>query len=115
MVHSILTNPIFAAFIGWLFWNVGKFSLDKDSYDDRHETFPLTRYVYEHVDNWLFSIVAIPVLLYIGYKQLNFGDIGIVEGVSKWSDLYYLSSGFIAEAGKDRYKKWRKKQTTDSN
>jgi len=91
------------ALIGWVAFNVGVFSLFKD---ENEQTFNLISYTKEHWDNWLGSFVFIPVFLFAGHVGFNFEDIGI--GGVKWSDAYYVGSGFFFEAIKMIYKKWKK-------
>jgi len=85
--------------IGWLGWNIIIFRIDKDQYDDQKLAFPLRQYILQSWDNWLASLVMVPVLMYIGHRGLNLpGSIfGFGEDVA-WSDLYYLGSGFFTEA-----------------
>ena len=85
--------------IGWLGWNLAIFRIDKDKYDDQNQTFPLHQYILQSWDNWLFSLVGVPILLYIGDKGLDLP--GSIFGFDKdlaWSDIYYLGSGFFTEA-----------------
>lgn len=92
------------AFFGWLAWNGIMFSVHKD---EDEKNFNLKSYALEHYDNWLASLVVIPVLLIVGAKQLNINieDVGNFE----WKDCYYPLSGFIVEAIKVAWKKWRAK------
>jgi hypothetical protein len=102
---------ILAAFFGWLAFNVAMFRIEKDTYDDKHQSFPLKQYASETWDNWLASLACIPVLLFIGYYKLQIPSIGVLEGGElKWSDFYYLCSGFATELVIVAIKKWRKKQ-----
>jgi len=103
LIH-FFTNPIGAAIAGWVAFNFLALSLYKD---DNEKTFALKSYAGEHWDNWLASFFLIPVLLFIGAKGLN---ITIDEKHLEWNDLYYVGSGFITEALKMAYKKWKSKQ-----
>lgn len=94
---------LFAALAGWLAWNVVLFSIYKDANEN---SFNAKSYVKENYDNWLASLVMIPVLLYIGHSQLSID----VDGQNiEWTDLYYLASGFAVEAVKVAWKKWKSK------
>lgn len=102
---------IYASIAGWLAFNVILFRIEKDRFDKIGERFPLTKYVSETWDNWLASFVFLPVLWYIGYKQLAldpFADLEVTK--MQWSDLYYVCSGFIVELIIVTYQKWKGKQ-----
>ncbi len=93
-----------AALAGWLAWNVLMLSIYKD---ENEKTCNLKAYKDEHWDNWLASLVMIPILIFFGYKGL---DLGVIEmGNLKWSDSFYVCSGFATELVKMAYKKWRDK------
>lgn len=86
------------ALLGWIGWNVIIFRIDKDKKDDEGTTFPLKQYALQSYDNWLSSLVMVPILVYIGHKGLNLP--GSLFGFDKdiaWSDLYYLGAGFFTE------------------
>lgn len=93
-----------AALVGWVAWTVIMLSLYKD---ENEKTWNFKAYFFEHWDNWFASLVCIPVLLWIGYKRLNLGVVGIET--PDWNDLYYLASGFVPEGVKMAWKKWRSK------
>ena len=97
------TNAI-AAFCGWVAWTVIMLSVYKD---DNEKIFNLKAYAQEHWDNWLASLVSIPVLLYLGFVQFNFGT--VLDGGSAWNDAYYVGSGFFVEVVKMAWKKWKTK------
>ena len=105
---NILLHNYHIALIGWLAWNVAVFSFTKDDADDANLAFDVKSYAKTHWDNWLASLFMIPVLLIIGTKQLGMDALAALEIKMKWSNLYYLGSGFITEAAKFSYKKWRK-------
>ena len=101
---------ILLCILGWLAWNVALFSLEKDEYDERNETFHLGHYVSLYYDNWLLSLVFIPILVIIGIKGLELSAVPIGDFKDlKWHDMYYLGSGFFAELVKVTIKKLRKK------
>lgn len=93
------------ALCGWAAFTVLMLSLHKD---DNEKTFNLKAYAGEHWDNWLGSFVFIPTFLFLGHKGFHFEDIGI-NGI-KWSDAYFVASGFIFELIKVAIKKWKKKE-----
>lgn len=102
-MEAIFSNPIFAALFGWLAFNVILFSIKKDSFDDRDEVFPLRQYMGKVWDNWLASLLMIPILVYIGANKLNI-DIDALH--LQWNDLYYPMSGFATELVVEMWKKW---------
>ena len=95
------------AFVAWIAWTVIMLSLYKD---ENEKTWNFKAYVGEHWDNWAASFVCIPVLLWIGYKQLSLGVLDLEK--PDWNDLYYLASGFAPEMVKMAYKKWRAKNVS---
>ena len=98
---EIFNSSLSAALSGWLAFNVIMLSMYKD---ENEKTFAFGAYAKEHWDNWAASLVSIPVLLYIGAHQLSLPITDLSN--PKWSDLYYLGSGFFVEAIKMAYKKW---------
>lgn len=104
---SLFNNPISAALFGWLAFNVIILSMYKD---DNENAWAFKQYVSEHWDNWAASFFAIPCLLYVGMNQLSLPMTDLTN--PKWSDLYYLGSGFFVEAIKMAYKKWIAKTKT---
>lgn len=104
MEHFI--TPISAALFGWLAFNVILFRVAKDEYDDQDKTFPIKKYFSYVWDNWLASLVMIPVLLYIGGRGLGITFDG---NNLAWNDAYYPASGFITELVIVAWKKWKNK------
>ena len=93
---------------GWFAWNVMILRIDKDAYDTTGKTFPISEYASKTWDNWLASLAMIPILLFIGYRQMNLDPMAVIDVQHlKWSDLYYLGSGFFTEAVMYAYKKWK--------
>jgi hypothetical protein len=104
-MEHIFINPIYASLFAWLAFNVILFRMEKDIADDKNEAFNLGLYLQKTWDNWLASLVCVPVLLYIGMSKL---DIGVIDaGSLQWSDLYYLFSGFLPELVIVLWKKWK--------
>jgi hypothetical protein len=97
------TNAV-AALAGWVAFTVIMLSAHKD---ENEKTFNLKSYALEYWDNWLASLVSIPVLLWVGFKQLNLGVVDI--GATDWNDLFYLGSGFVPELVKTAWKKVKSK------
>lgn len=96
-----------AALFAWFWWTVVMLSIYKD---DNEKTWNFRAYFSDHWDNWAASLVGIPTLLFIGYKGFKLGVIDLDNlGLG---DAYYLCSGFLTEAGKMAWKKWRSKNAT---
>jgi hypothetical protein len=79
--------------------------MEKDLYDDKNEQFKVKDYAKKVWDNWLASLVMIPVLLSIGYLGLDLSVVDIDH--LKWTDLYYLCAGFATELVKQAIKKFK--------
>ena len=86
-------------FLGWLIWNFGLFSMEKDKADEKGLDFSIKHYAKCYWDNWLYSLFFIPLLILLGIKGLGLEAIPMFDVQSlKWSDFYYLGAGFFAEA-----------------
>lgn len=90
---------IYVSLLGWLAYNVFMFSMAKDKYDNSNTKFPLRQYVAKVWDNWLASFIVVPILLWVGYRQLDIISNPLDEHAARiaWNDLYYLASGFATE------------------
>jgi hypothetical protein len=104
---------VLLALLGWLAWNFGLFSIEKDKADDEGKPFSVKHYTQKYWDNWLLSLLFVPILVIIGIKGLGFAAIPIGDFKDlKWNDLYYLGSGFFSEFLKiSIVKLWRKWNT----
>ncbi len=90
---------ILLAFFGWLAWNIGLFSYLKDQADDLDQDFGVKAYAKKHWDNWLLSLVMVPILIIIGMKGIGLDAIPIFDiDHLQWNDIYYAGSGFFSEA-----------------
>lgn len=107
LLEIYINGNTVAALFAWLAFNVIVLRIEKDTFDSQNKGFPIKEYAAKTWDNWLASLVMIPVLLYVGYKKLNLGVVG--EHSIEWSDLYYLGSGFITELVIKAYEKWKNK------
>lgn len=101
---------VYISIWAWLAYNFIIFQLEKDGYDAEHAKFPFATYCRETWDNWVGSGLMIPLLLWIGYRQLNIIDNPLLEHPTSiaWSDLYYLFSGVVTEVVIKRIKEWRR-------
>lgn len=104
MLHIFLGVNAIGALCGWIAFTFIVLSLYKD---ENEKTFNLKAYASEHWDNWIGSLVSIPAFLFIGAKGFNFQDIGV--GGIKWSDAYFVMSGFAFEFAKVVWKNWKTK------
>lgn len=105
MKEILFGDNAIAALLAWLAWNIIIFSFHKDE-DEEH--FNVKTYYRATWDNWLASLVSIPVLLVLGAKGFNFKQFNLVDGID-FGDFYYMLSGFAVEALKVAYKKWKTK------
>lgn len=100
-----------ASIAAWLAWNAIVLSIEKNKYDDEEKEFPLKTYASKTWDNWIASLLMIPVLLFLGYKGLAIHPMAVLGSEPlEWSDTYYLGAGFFTEAIMYGIKKWKAKQ-----
>jgi|SRR5688572_1966824 len=93
----------FISIIGWLVWNIAEAQIekgDKDNDNKAETAFSYKDYAKRHLLIWLGSLLCIPVLLWIGYRQLDIDPVGSLLGIETkaWHDLYILASGAAFEA-----------------
>lgn len=92
---------------GFLFYSMLMMSINKDEYDDSGNSFPLIAYAEKTWDNWILNWIGAVLLLIAG--QQMFGIINMMEQTDlKWTDGYYVGSGFIVNLVVDRMKAKRK-------
>lgn len=94
--------------LGWAIWNWVAFSVEKDTYDDAGKDFPFQTYKSRNWDGWVGSLLVVPALLYIGYKQMDLNPFGTLIGVEtslSWNDLWFFGAGVVWEAIIFAYKK----------
>lgn len=96
-----LLFDIAGSFFGWLAFTVLMLRLEKDANED---SWTWASYKKKNWDNWLASIVFIPVLIWVGYSQLDIRTVGFDF---QWSGLYYLCSGFAPELVVKIWKKFK--------
>jgi hypothetical protein len=107
MADIFLNLNTVAALFGWFAWTVVMLRIYKD---ENEKTFNIKAYFSENWDNALSSLVFIPVLLYLGHVQFNFGDV-LESGSFQWKDAYYVASGFIVELLITAWKKWKSRNS----
>ena len=108
-METIITHPFFATFFGWLAFNILLFSIDKDTFDDQKRVFPIKEYIGYTWDNWLRSLLMIPVILFVGAKALNLNPLADGNSDLACNDAYYVGVGFITELVIVTWKKWKAK------
>jgi hypothetical protein len=96
---------------GWALWNLIAFRIEKDKFDDEDKEFPIKTYARKTWENWVTSLVMIPVLLFLGYRGLGLNPLAVfgTEQIG-WNDTYYLGAGFFTEVLMYTVKKWKGKQ-----
>jgi hypothetical protein len=104
-MEDLISNPWIVGLIGWIAFTVTNLSLDKDLKDEHDQAFPMIPYFKKNWDNWLRSLVFIPVLVVVGKYGAEFQSTAGIE----WSDLYYLSAGIAPEFAINKYKAWKSK------
>jgi hypothetical protein len=106
-MEHLFVDPFYAALFGWFAFNAILFRIEKDKNDDTDLDFNLKHYASKTWDNWLASLVCVPIVLYLGYNQLS---IGMIDAENpQWKDLYYLGAGFLPELVIVAWKKWKAK------
>jgi hypothetical protein len=99
---------ILFAFIGWLLWTWGNFTLEKDGYDDHEQDFPARAYIKKNWDNWIFNALVAAGLIMVGMYKLGLDAIPIDDFKHlQWNDLYYAASGVVGEILMKYLKKFR--------
>ena len=110
-MHHVFVDPFFAALFAWLAFNLVLFRMEKDQSDEKGLDFHVIEYFKRVWDNWLASLFCVPIVLYLGYYQLDIGMIDVTH--PKWYYLYYLGAGFLPEFVIVAYKKWKTKNNSN--
>ena len=92
----------FISILGWALWNWAEFEIKKRELDEDEN--PHTSYTFKEFkdrkwSSWIGSLLCIPVLLWIGSKELDINPLGSLIGHESlgWNDLYLLASGAFWE------------------
>lgn len=95
---DILTEgkPWAWALFGVVLYNYLVFNLAKDELDDSRKKFSFRRYVKTKWDNWVWSILLVPVIVVYG-DQLWYYTMSYLEKDWKFYDVLYLGAGVLAE------------------
>ena len=106
---------VLIAFLGWVLWTWGEFTIEKDGFDEAGKKFPIGEYAAKHWDNWVWNLIIATILIVVGQNFLhvvNITDDITAESLAK-GDLYLLASGFIGQSLMFAYKKWIKKKKAE--
>lgn len=91
----------FISIIGWALFNLGEMELRKRELDDDgnpQTNFTFSEYAKKKRLSWIGSLLMIPVILWIGAKQIDLKPLSMLTDTEhSWSDLYYLGAGFAWE------------------
>lgn len=109
------------AFVGWLLWFVAELYIEKsEKENDSNDAtvFTLRDYAHSHWPIWIGSFLCIPVILWMGARNLDIDPFGSLlgEGKKPWHDLYILGSGAAFELfcfGVKKIKKVVKKKESE--
>lgn len=95
---DILTTgkPWAWALFGVVLYNYLVFNLAKDELDDSRKKFVFKRYAKAKWDNWVWSILLVPVIVIYG-DQLWYYAMAYFEKDWEFYDVLYLGAGVLAE------------------
>ncbi len=87
---------------GWAIWNLAEMYIEqneKNSDGDASTVWNFREYAKTHWILWIGSILCIPVILWMGYRNLNINPLGSLFGaeINAWHDLYILGAGAAFE------------------
>lgn len=85
-----------------MLWNLAELYIEKSSKEtdaDPNTNWNIVDYAKSHWPLWIGSLLCIPVLLWLGYRNLNIDPLGSITGVDLgiWNDLYILGAGAAFE------------------
>ena len=89
-------KPWLWALFGVILYNYLVFNLAKDELDDSKQTFSFRRYAKAKWDNWVWSILLVPVIVIYG-DQLWYYVMAYFEKDWQFYDVLYLLAGVLAE------------------
>lgn len=83
---------------GWLAWNFFWFMVEKDKFDDADKKFPFKSYAEKNWENWVWSAILIPILLFYARIGMGFDVFGQPDfNHLKWNDAYYPCVGLFSD------------------
>ena len=90
------SKPWLWAVFGVILYNYLSFNLHKDELDDSGKQFSFKTYRKGRWDNWVWSILCVPVIVVYG-DQLWYYTMAYFEKDWKFYDVIYLGAGVLAE------------------
>lgn len=87
---------ILLSLYGLVLYHVFIFVVHKDDLDKRNISVDIKQYVKKYWDNWLFSALIIPVMVYFTPDILAIYNI-ITGSNLKFSAVFYICMGFLIE------------------
>jgi hypothetical protein len=94
----------FISIVGWFLWNWAQLTMEKKMLDEDgnpQTNFTFKDYINKQYTYWVGSLICVPVLLWIGYRNLNIDPLASLIGIDAkigWHDAYLLGSGAAFEA-----------------
>lgn len=84
------------AFFGVILYNFLSFVIEKDKSDDEYKRFSLKAYTKQRWDNWILSLLCVPVVVVYG-DQLWYYVMQYFEKDWEFLSVLYLLTGAVAE------------------
>lgn len=111
----------FISVAGWFLWNLAELYIEKsekENDNDPSTNWEIKLYAKTHWPLWIGSLVCVPVILWMGYRNLDINPLGSIIGLeaNAWHDLYILAAGAAFEAfifGVKYVKKFFKKKESE--
>lgn len=96
-MEELFDNIYVLAVYGFVIYTAVLFVMEKDEYDDVNKHFNLTKYLIRNWDNWLLSVILVPIM---ATKAVDIWGaiISIWDKTWPFYDLYYLGVGAVVEA-----------------
>jgi hypothetical protein len=89
---------VFITIIGWIAWNWFWFAVEKDKSDDLDKRFDYRDYARKHWENWVWTLLLVPILLYYGSRGLGLDVFGSPHmDHLKWNDAFYPCVGLFSD------------------
>lgn len=103
-ISFLIDNPLGLVAVGWLLYNFGQFSIEKDLRDEHDTAFPVWPYIKKYWDNWALNGLVGLAIIAVGSNKFDVSQVGV-----EWNDLYYLLPGPATEYLLKKYKAWKNK------
>jgi len=95
-MEELFDNIYVLSAYGCLIYTIGLFVIEKDKYDDIDKHFSIKKYLSHNWDNWLFSLILVPVIA-TKAEELWLGAMDIVGKTWLFHSGYYLGVGALVE------------------